>query len=115
MQPDLDRNQALEFVGGDARLLRELAQLFLDCYPAELAAVRTARDREDLPALARAAHAMKGSIRIFDAATFEAALRLETLALRGDATQIAAACAGLEAALARIQPTVAALAAEEGA
>lgn len=113
MQPDLDRNQALEFVGGDDRLLRELAQLFLDSYPAELAAVRMACEREDLPALARAAHAMKGSIRIFDASAFEAALRVETLARTGDATHVAAACAALEAALAGIRPALAALAAED--
>src|ERR1700723_3780990 len=115
MQPDLDRNQALEFVGGDARLLRELAQLFLDSYPVELAAVRFACERGELTALARAAHAMKGSIRIFDTSAFEAALRLETLARAGDATQVDAACAALEASLATIRPALAALAAKEDA
>jgi HPt (histidine-containing phosphotransfer) domain-containing protein len=108
----IDRAQALEFVGGDARLLRELAQLFLDSYPAELAAVRLACARNDLRALGRAAHAMKGSIRIFDASAFEAALRVETLARAGDADQVAAACAGLEKALAGLRPALAALAAE---
>jgi HPt (histidine-containing phosphotransfer) domain-containing protein len=113
MQPELDRNQALEFVGGDTRLLHELAQLFLDSYPAELTAVRTACERQDLSALARAAHAMKGSIRIFGASAFEAALRVEALARSGDATRIAAACDALEAALAGIRPALLALAAEE--
>jgi HPt (histidine-containing phosphotransfer) domain-containing protein len=108
----IDRAQALAFAGGDARLLRELARLFLDAYLAELAAVRAACARHDLPALQRAAHAMKGSIRIFDAAAFEAALRVETLAHAGDADQVAAACAGLEKALAGLQPALAALAAE---
>jgi CheY-like chemotaxis protein len=113
--PTIDRAQALDFVGGDARLLRELAQLFLGSYPTELAAVRLACERNDLPALGRAAHAMKGSIRIFDASACEAAQRIETLARAGDATHIAAACAALETALAALRPALAALAAEDDA
>jgi HPt (histidine-containing phosphotransfer) domain-containing protein len=112
MQPDLDRQEALEFVGGDAQLLRELARIFVDSYPTQLTAVRLAWGRGDLPALACAAHSLKGSIHIFHAATFEAALRVETLARAGDAAHLAEACAGLETALVAIRLPLAALAAE---
>jgi PAS domain S-box-containing protein len=113
--PALDKAAALDRVGGDVPLLRELAQLFLDTCPAQLDAVHSAWERRDLPALGRAAHAMKSATAIFDQEAAAAVQRVESLARGCDAASLAAACAALDDRLAHLQPMVAALAADLGA
>ena len=65
--PALDRGLALERTGGDAELLRELADLFLAEYPAQLAALSTAVERGDAREVDRSAHMLKGSVANFGA------------------------------------------------
>lgn len=49
---------------GDEDLLRELAVVFLEDYPARLAAIGDALRRRDAAALGRAAHTLKGAVSV---------------------------------------------------
>jgi two-component system sensor histidine kinase/response regulator len=108
----MDRAEALARVGGDTKLLRELAQVFLEAAGPQLADVRTALERRDMQAVRCAAHALKGSLGTFAARpAFEAAARVERLARAGDLAGAERALPALEEALATLQPVIAALAA----
>ena len=63
----IDRQVALSRVGGDAELLKEIAQLFIDDYPRAMADIRQAADRGDAKSLERSAHGLKGSVANFGA------------------------------------------------
>jgi PAS domain S-box-containing protein len=68
-------------MGGDRALLRELAAIFLQDYPARLAAVRAAVGQRDPRALEAAVHALRGAAANFGAdEAVAAAVRLETMA-----------------------------------
>jgi PAS domain S-box-containing protein len=60
-----DRSFALEQVGGDEGLLRDMIRLFLDRAPEQLERVRAAMERGDGPAAERSAHTLKGSLSHF--------------------------------------------------
>jgi signal transduction histidine kinase/CheY-like chemotaxis protein/HPt (histidine-containing phosphotransfer) domain-containing protein len=60
--------QLLQRVGGDAKLLRRVITTFLEDYPKNMRELRGAIQRKDAAALAAAAHALKGSVSIFDTA-----------------------------------------------
>ena len=68
VSPVLDRDVALERSGGDAELLRELADLFLTEYPSQLAVLSAGVERADSEEVDRAAHMLKGSVANFGAA-----------------------------------------------
>jgi two-component system, sensor histidine kinase and response regulator len=57
----VDRAAALARVGGDADLLAEVAQLFLEFCPSGLAAIKTAIDDRDAVALRASAHVLRGA------------------------------------------------------
>lgn len=72
-----DRERALAGVDGDRELLAELAGLFREDCPRLLAALRAGGAAGDAEGVARAAHAIRGSVGIFGAlraATMAAAL-----------------------------------------
>ena len=74
----LDCAVALERLGGDEELLREVARLFLDEYPMLMNEIRSAASARDADALQRAAHSMKGSVSNFGAdGVYQAAFALE--------------------------------------
>jgi CheY-like chemotaxis protein len=107
-----DRAEALRRVGDDAGLLKELAGLFYDSYPQQLAELRAALGRGDGPEAQRLAHTLKGAVGVFGArSAVETALRLETTARAGNLAGAEQARAALEEALARLRPTLAAWAA----
>ncbi len=58
--------ELLQRVGGDAKLLARMIHIFLADYPKKLALLGSAVRRKDAAALAATAHALKGSISIFD-------------------------------------------------
>jgi CheY-like chemotaxis protein len=92
--------EALAQVGGDEALLRELAQLFLDSYPSQLADLRAARERHDDPELGRVAHALKGAVAVFGADAAEQTARaVETQARAGKAAEAERASLALERAI----------------
>lgn len=101
----LDRVTALERVGGDLELLQEMAQLFLEEYPSQLDAVRTAVRTRDAKGVERSAHSLKGSVGNFGAAlAHSAAFELEMLGRRADLTSVDSALVSLESALADLHP-----------
>jgi two-component system sensor histidine kinase/response regulator len=79
-----DLSKALEVVGGDMGLLKEIATLSFETLPENLKMIRDAISRSDASALERAAHSLKGSVGNFGATrAFEAAYRLEILGREG--------------------------------
>lgn len=81
----LDWERALENTDGSEDLLLELAEMFIKECPGMMREVRVAIDAGDAPALHRAAHTLKGSVRIFVMApAVEAARRLEEMGASGD-------------------------------
>jgi CheY-like chemotaxis protein len=101
---------ALERVGGDRELLKDLAGVFLSESPAMLAEVREAVARRDALRLKRAAHTLKGAVGTFGAAaSVAAALRLETMGREGNLVGAEEAWRALEEAVARLGPALAEL------
>lgn len=71
--------------GGDADLLRELAELFIQSCPKMLEDIRDAAHKHDAKALERAAHSLKGCVgNFFSQGARETAQRLELLGRSGD-------------------------------
>lgn len=107
---NLDHALALERVGGDEGLLREIAVLFLDEYPAMMAKIRAALDSGSAVDLERAAHSLKGSVGNFGAqAAFQAALRLEAIGRSRDLTSAREAFRNLIDAMDSLHPSLTAL------
>ena len=95
--PVIDVRAAMQHLGCDATLLREIALLFLADCPHRLAELQAALAHHDPRALERAAHSLKGSLSNFVATgAVAAALRVEHLARSGDLIVAGEACAALE-------------------
>ena len=56
-----EREAALERLGGDAALLTEVIQLFIEDCPVRIAAIKAAVDAKDGAAVAREVHGLKGA------------------------------------------------------
>lgn len=96
----VDKAGALERIGGDEQLLKEIAALFLQEYPTLLDAAREALRTGNSAALERAAHSLKGSASNFGAyPCVEAAFSLERQARGGDLTSSEEGLARLDAQL----------------
>jgi two-component system sensor histidine kinase/response regulator len=99
----VDVEALLRRAGGDRRLMRDMADLFLSDAPRMLDAVRDALAAGDAPALAHAAHALKGSVSNFATAeATETAQELERLARGGALDEARAAHARVEEEVARV-------------
>ncbi len=84
-QEAVDLRAALEYVGGDQSLLREVASVFVHEAPAMLAEVDAAIRAGDASRLKRGAHSLKGAAGALGGkAAFETALRLEQIGSCGD-------------------------------
>ncbi len=94
---------ALERVGriGGPDLVRRLVATFLAHAPTRLAAARAGAGADDLEAVGRAAHALRGSAGNLGAiALMDAAARLETACRDARGAEVPALLAELESALA---------------
>ncbi len=115
---DLDWNlpELLERLDHDRAFFRELLVIFgQDIRPALLDA-RATLDRQDLPALQRIAHTLKGMLRNLSMnRAAQAAVDLELAARDGSSSAAVAAMAQLEQAVAEILPKVDAQIAEVNA
>ncbi len=99
-----DRSEALQHVGGDAGLLRELTEVFLRDCPRLIDDVIDGLCAGDIAKVKRGAHSIKGAVSILGGkAAFEAALRLETIARQGDLSQAEQAWQALQQALEQFQ------------
>ncbi|MCX6638185.1 MAG: Hpt domain-containing protein [Acidobacteria bacterium] len=107
---NLDHSLALERVGGDERLLREIAVLFLDECPRVMREIRAAVEAGDAVALELAAHSLKGSVGNFGAdKVFQAALRLEAIGRSRDLSSAHEALSDLVSAMDSLRPALVAL------
>jgi PAS domain S-box-containing protein len=80
-----DQRAALEYSGGDRRLLEEVIGIFRADYPKSLSRIDRALERRDGEALRLAAHGLKGAIATIGAtAGRQAAAALEQAARAGD-------------------------------
>jgi len=96
-QDVMDMEEVLARVEGDMQLLRDMAGLFLDECPRLMSNIQQAIELGDTKALARAAHALKGSVGNFAAkGAFDAALKLEMMGRNGDLSQSEQSYADLE-------------------
>ena len=101
----VDRTLALSRVGGDAELLREIAQLFIGDYPRVLGELQDAVLRGDAPTIERTAHGLKGSVSNFGAqAAVEAARAVEMLGRTRELAEVQQVIRTLEIALAALRP-----------
>jgi HPt (histidine-containing phosphotransfer) domain-containing protein len=108
-----DRSAALDRLGGDEQLLREIASLFLTEYPVLIEAIRSAVQRGDAHSLERNAHALKGSVSNFEAsAAVNAAFRLESIGRSGNLEDADAGLEQLEAVFSDLKPILAGVASE---
>jgi len=80
----LDIPAALDRVGGDADLLKELASIFMEDYPRQVRLIEGAIAAADWKTVEREAHGLKGAVANFGAAdAMEAARKLEFAAREG--------------------------------
>jgi PAS domain S-box-containing protein len=101
---DFDREEALGRVGGEADLLRELAEMFLAESPGWMAAIAAALAAGDADAVRRKAHTLKGSVGTFGARRArEAALQMEEIGGTGDLTRAGPAWAELQKAVGALE------------
>jgi len=80
----LDIPAALDRVGGDADLLKELASIFIEDYPRQVRLIEQAIAAADWKTAEREAHGLKGAVANFGAVhAMEAARKLEFAAREG--------------------------------
>ena len=97
--------EALQRIGGDEELLREIAGLCLDEYPKLLSEIRAAIGARNAKDLEHGAHTMKGVVSNFAAETTrQAAFTLEMIGRSGDLKDAGTALAELEKALRALHP-----------
>lgn len=93
----LDMAVALDRVGGDEELLREVAQLFLEDYPQSVEAIEKGLSAGDARAVERAAHTLKGAVANFGVAeVVEVAFAVEQSGRRGDLSTVSGSLAQLK-------------------
>ncbi len=98
---------ALERVGGDEAMLRDLAEMFFAECPKLIQQIHEHIASEDGPELRRAAHTLKGSAHVFGAAAVaEAAHRLEEIGREEAFADAEEALALLEDEVARLLPAL---------
>ncbi len=104
----LDRAQLDEATGGDAELIRELAELYVMDGDEQLAVLRAAAASQQMDEVHRVAHGLKGSSASMGAVEAAAAfLVLETMGRAGDAAGLAEALASAEQAFERARVALA--------
>lgn len=97
-------------VGEDGSLFNELIGLFLNDYPERLSKLHEALKHHDSTMVTQIAHTLKGTLGNISAkASYKAALQLEMCGREDNIQAATAACARLEAELARLLPVLKAL------
>jgi HPt (histidine-containing phosphotransfer) domain-containing protein len=107
---DGDWSEALVNVGGDRKLLVELARIFLGASREWLENVHTAVSTSNPVRLEQASHLLKGALSQFGArAAYEAAQQLEMMGKKSDLAGVPAVLATLIHEVERLQPALEAL------
>jgi HPt (histidine-containing phosphotransfer) domain-containing protein len=103
-KPALNLSAALDRVGGDEGLLRELAVIFADDYPRQLRLIEEAIATADWKTAERESHGVKGAVANFGAQeAVEAARALEFAAREGRYTELAPLLEQLREQLSRVR------------
>lgn len=101
----IDWAKALESVGGNRALLREITQAFLADAPCQMQTIQNAVSRGDATTARRAAHTLKGNSRYFGAnAVTQAASHLEEYAAQGNCEGVDSHMDVLRQSLAAVYP-----------
>ncbi|BDC50445.1 hypothetical protein F183_A27610 [Bryobacterales bacterium F-183] len=107
----MDRELALDRVGGDEDLLREIAGLFLEDYPKLVENIKDALAAKDASGVERASHSLKGAVANFGAEpAYQAALALEKIGRSGSLQGAEEAYNALRGSLDQLEPELLALA-----
>ena len=107
----IDVADLLSRFGKHQNLLKEMAEMCLDEYPRRLSTIREAISSGDQELLYRTVHTLKGSVSYFGAKdAFDAAIRVERLARKGDFEGAEGAYAALQGEIDRLTPALARLA-----
>ncbi|MBM4054236.1 MAG: response regulator [Planctomycetes bacterium] len=94
---------AMSGLGGDEELLKELAVIFLENCPKQMADVKTAISQGNSKAIEKSSHAVKGSVGVFCAnLAHNAALKLEIMGRENNLAAITEAYLSLEREIARL-------------
>ena len=102
-----DLDEALENIGGDMDLLKEILEIFLDDYPNQMEQIQEGILAGDSKAVEQAAHSLKGSVANFAAGRArEAAYRLEVLGREGNLGEAKEALADLEREIGELKAAV---------
>ena len=102
-QPVIDHHALLDGFEGSRSLLKKMARLFLTDYPQRVEEIKESIRRGNATALARAAHALKGSVGNFGAEEASAiAQRLENIGRDGQLDAASEECIALESELALV-------------
>ena len=92
-----DKTKAIENLGGDMDLLKEIIEIFLDDFPNQMKQIREGILAGDAEAVEHAAHSLKGSVANFAAKrAYDAAYRLEVLGRDGNLGEANEALGDLE-------------------
>jgi CheY-like chemotaxis protein len=112
----LYKDDVLARFNGDAGLLREIVDVFLDVSPTLLAELRAAVSRHDFVVFKRTAHTLKGSLSYFgESPALDGARTLESRQEPVDWAVCETECTALDEAIQRLKPELVALAAETAA
>jgi len=96
--------KALEQVGGDRELLKEIIDIYCEEYPKQLLQIQQAMDKNDTVVIGEVAHTIKGAVGNFGAiAAFEAALYLEKIGKSKKLSEALSAFAALKKELERLE------------
>ncbi len=107
-----DARDLLRRVGGNPKVLRDLAKIFLEDTPKRRSAIRKAIARKDGEALARAAHALRGSVSMLGANVIaEDARKIEAMGRSGRIAEASKILAPFESKLSGFERLIAGVAA----
>ena len=110
-----DSQTLLKRVGGNPKVLRQLAQIFLTDTPKRISAIRKAIAKNDGEALASAAHALRGSVAMLGASEIaEDARKIEALGRAGGIAEASRLLAPFEVKLSGFEKVLGGIAASPG-
>ena len=110
-----DEQELLRRVGGSAKMLRDVARIFVQDTPKRKSAIRDAAARKDGAALATAAHALRGSLAMLGAVDIADEMhKVETLGREGSVGEASEIFGAIESRLSAFETLIAGLARGSG-
>jgi signal transduction histidine kinase/DNA-binding NarL/FixJ family response regulator len=106
-----DEQELLKRVGASAKLLRDVAKIFVEDTPKRMKAIRKAISRADGMSVAAAAHALRGSVAMLGAADIADEIRkVEALGREGSVGEASKILASIEGKLSAFEKLIAGIA-----